>query len=339
MQSIIVSDARLVVHTVGPMVSIQDAGRPGHLRYGVCASGPMDRFSHACANIALDKHAQHSAIEISLGGLTLECLEGAVTVAVAGADPVIKHNDVRLAPWSVTTLYPTDRLAIQAGLWGSFSYLAFAGELRSSTWLGSAATHSLSGFGGGLLKPGDEIQISSARTLPDREGALPVPDCACAPEHVNVVIGPQDAHFTQESLAEFLVESFTLSTAYDRMGVRLDGPHLVMGDALSIPSEPILRGSVQVSGDGIATVLLADHQTTGGYPKIATMSSLDTDRFVQLRSGQSIRFNALSASEAIVRTRETATVQANYLQTLRQPRGTLEYRLMHQNLIDGVTVG
>ena len=120
------------------------------------------------------------------------------------------------------------------------------------------------------------------------------------------------------------------------MGMRLAGPSLTLGDVLSIPSEPIVSGSIQVSGDGVASVLLADHQTTGGYPKIATVVSADVDRVAQLRPGERLHFQAVSAEEAVTIARRHALTLQQVLQTIGLPRGSLESRLMRENLISGV---
>jgi allophanate hydrolase len=114
-----------------------------------------------------------------------------------------------------------------------------------------------------------------------------------------VVLGPQDRFFTREAIAALVGAPYRLTDAYDRMGVRLRGPQLVPEGALSIPSEPILRGSIQVAGDGVPAVLLADHQTTGGYPKIATIVSAHLDGFVQLRPHEVVRFHAVTPEEAV----------------------------------------
>lgn len=117
------------------------------------------------------------------------------------------------------------------------------------------------------------------------------------------------------------------------MGMRLGGTKLELQEALSIPSEPIVRGSVQVAGDGVPTVLLADHQTTGGYPKIATVISCDTDRLVQRRAGQSVRFGSISSEQAIDDVRQFGEAKARYLAQVSVPRGSLQQRLMRENLI------
>jgi allophanate hydrolase len=131
-----------------------------------------------------------------------------------------------------------------------------------------------------------------------------------------VVLGPQDRFFGQAAVAAFLGAPYRLTEAYDRMGVRLSGPSLAPEAALSIPSEAILRGSVQVAGDGVPVLLLADHQTTGGYPKIATAVDGDLDGFAQLRPGDPVRFRAVLPAEAVALARGRARAQAAYLAAL-----------------------
>ncbi len=328
------SEAEFTVSFAGPLVTFQDSGRRGHMRYGVTASGPMDRLSFDAAHAALGNVAGQTAIEISLGGLALTCTAGAVTFAVTGGDFVVEHRGQKHSAWCVLSVEKGDRVFIRGGKTGSWAYLAFAGAVAVPPWLGSTATHAASGFGGGTLQTGQTIRISKATVHEDRAGDIQQPDFM-RDGPVRVVPGPQDQHFTQDALDRFMAERFTVTDAYDRMGMRLSGPDLPLKEALSIPSEPIVRGSVQVSGDGVPTVLLADHQTTGGYPKIATVIAPDIDRLVQYRSGQSLRFAALSGADAIAAARTYLAQKAAYLEQIAIPRGTLDQRLMRENLIHG----
>ncbi|MFO8126553.1 biotin-dependent carboxyltransferase family protein [Yoonia sp.] len=328
------ADAKLSVLFAGPLVTFQDAGRPGNMRYGVSASGPMDRMAFAAAHAALGNAAGLNAIEISLGGLILQCTEGAVTVAITGGDFVVEHAGQKTGSWTILTIRKGERLAIRAGKAGSWAYLAFAGVLAAETWLGSQATHAASGFGGGAVRAGDTLAVSDAAIRDERAGEIAQADIL--PEDaIRLVTGPQDQHFADDAMPRLLSEPFTVSDAYDRMGMRLKGPALSLDSALSIPSEPIVRGSIQVSGDGVPTVLLADHQTTGGYPKIATVISCDTDRLSQMRAGQTIRFTAVSTQKAGEEARRYATQVAEYLARISVARGTLAQRLMRENLIHG----
>lgn len=152
-------------------------------------------------------------------------------------------------------------------------------------------------------------------------------------------MGPQDALFDADARVALTAETFHLTDAFDRMGVRLDGPRLSIGGALSIPSEPVARGAIQVAGDGgVATVLLADHQSTGGYPKIATViGPPDQDGLAQLRARDALRFQAISPAEAVTLARAHAAARATWLaEVTTPPRGTLIERLMRENLVDGV---
>lgn len=309
-----------VIHA-GPHVTIQDGGRPGRMRFGVPASGPMDRAAFQIANLALGNPPGQPGIEISLGGLTLDCIAGSVTLAIAGGGFVVGLDDQRFGSWTVLTVSAGQRLSVRPGPWGSWTCLAFAGQLQGRMWLGSMATHSISGFGGGKLVAGQELVIADAAERPDREGAIPCPVWARPRAALHAVAGPQHRFFAGAALDLLGSAPFTLTDSYDRMGVRLQGPPLVAEAALSIPSEPILRGSIQVSGDGVATVLLADHQTTGGYPKIATLLSDDLDGFVQLRPRSPVRFRLIAPEAAVELARMRGRMRAAFLARLAARQG------------------
>lgn len=287
------------VDFAGPHVSIQDAGRAGHMRFGVPASGPMDRLSMAAVNLALGHSAQRACIEISLGGLSLTCLSGELTIAVAGGGFIVELSGQRRGSWGTMQIRTGDRLVIRPGPWGCWTYLAFSADILAQSWLRSLSTHTTSGMGGGKLQTGQILELSNAQSLPKSERKIPCPVIARPRHQLRCVLGPQDRFFDPETLSDLTQSVFSVSTSYDRMGVRLTGPKVMSRNALGIPSEPILRGSVQVSGDGVPTVLMADHQTTGGYPKIATVLDCDLDAFAQCRPGDRIGFRAVSAETAI----------------------------------------
>ena len=328
------ADAHFSVSFAGPLVTFQDAGRAGNMRYGVSASGPMDRLAFDAAHAALGNAPGLNAIEISLGGVMLQCTQGAITLAITGGEFVVDHAGQKTSSWTILTIRKGERLAIRAGKAGSWAYLTFAGVLTSEVWLESRSTHSTSGFGGGALRAGQSLVVSDAATRDDRLGEIPRPDFL-GEGPIRVVTGPQDQHFAPDAVERFVSDTFKVSDAYDRMGMRLSGPTLQLEGALSIPSEPIVRGSVQVSGDGVPTVLLADHQTTGGYPKIATVISCDTDRLAQFRAGQPMRFTSISSQQAIDHVRSYATQKVQYLEQISVARGSLAQRLMRENLIHG----
>ena len=329
------SDVEFSISFAGPLVTFQDIGRPGNMRYGVSASGPMDIVSFEAANAVLGNETKQTAIEISLGGLILQCHEGSITLAITGGDFLIEYQGQKISSWTVLTIQKGERLSIRAGKSGSWAYLAFSGKLNVKDWLKSNSTHSTSGFGGGVLKTGQKFTLTDASNQANRIGPILKPSFSTN-DLIHAVLGPQDQYFMNTAIEIFSDSIFKVSDNYDRMGMQLTGPKLELKSALSIPSEPVVKGSIQVSGDGIPTILLADHQTTGGYPKIATVISSDINRLVQFRSNQSVEFILISSNEALQKTRKFLDMKEKYLQKISISRGTLEQRLMNENLIGGV---
>ena len=329
------SDVEFSISFAGPLVTFQDIGRPGNMRYGVSASGPMDIVSFEAANAVLGNDTKQTAIEISLGGLILQCHEGSITLAITGGDFLIEYQGQKISSWTVLTLQKGERLSVHAGKSGSWAYLAFSGKLNVKDWLKSNSTHSTSGFGGGVLKTGQKFTLTDASNQANHIGPILKPSFNTN-DLIHAVLGPQDQYFMNTAIEIFSDSIFKVSDNYDRMGMQLTGPKLELKSALSIPSEPVVKGSIQVSGDGIPTILLADHQTTGGYPKIATVISSDINRLVQLRSNQSVEFKLISSNEALQKTRKLLDKKEKYLQKISISRGNLEQRLMSENLIGGV---
>ncbi|MDA8741467.1 biotin-dependent carboxyltransferase family protein [Amylibacter sp.] len=329
------SDVEFSISFAGPLVTFQDIGRPGNMRYGVSASGPMDIISFEAANAVLGNETKQTAIEISLGGLILQCHEGSITLAITGGDFLIDYQGQKISSWTVFTIKKGERLSVRAGKSGSWAYLAFSGKLNVKDWLNSSSTHSTSGFGGGALKTGQKFTLSDASNQENRIGPILKPNFNTN-DLIHAVLGPQDQYFMNTAIKIFSDSIFKVSDNYDRMGMQLIGPKLELKRALSIPSEPVVKGSIQVSGDGIPTILLADHQTTGGYPKIATVISSDINRLVQFRSNQSVKFILINSNEALQKARKFLDMKEKYLQKISISKGTLEQRLMSENLIGGV---
>lgn len=330
-------NAVLKVRHAGPYVSVQDGGRFGYKRYGVTGSGAMDRFSHHLANSALMRPVESAAIEVSLGGVQLECVSGSVTVAIAGGSFNILHDGVKQAPCSAHTLQPGSTLSIRPGDWGSWCYLAIAGQIESPSWLGSQSVHLNSGLCGRPLQTDDTIEIHQPQANPQLNGIFLEASILHPDKTLRAVLGPQDQYFDQPSIEAFFSSRFTITADYNRMGVRLSGPTLNIPVALDMPSEAIARGSLQVPGHGDPIMLMADHQSTGGYPKIATVISCDQDKFAQLRSGDSISFEQLEVTEAIEAARDEHDKRQNIFEQVALNSVCLEERLARSNLISGVT--
>lgn len=311
------SGATLSIRAAGPLVTLQDGGRPGMMRFGVPQSGPMDRLAFAAANRALGNAPDAPAIEVSLAGLSLCCESGQVAVAVTGGAFIVDHAGHKGASWQVLTLRAGQVLRIRPGFRGSWCYLALAGRLEVGAWLGSASTHTMSGLGGGALATGQVLTLHQTRSLYPR--ALPYPLIARPRSLVHVTQGPQQGYFSAAAWRDFVQGDWRLTSMGDRMGVRLSGPPLLPQGPLDMPSEPVVRGSVQVAGDGVATVLLADHQTTGGYPRLATVLDCDLDGLVQLRPRDRLRFLPVTGPQAVALACSRAGIVARYLDGLAAP--------------------
>lgn len=328
--------AVLKVQHAGPSVSVQDAGRFGYLRYGVTESGPMDRQSHALCNFALGKPDGSPLIEVSLGGLTIQCQDGPVMGACTGGAFRVMLDDKPLPPWAIFTLHPGATLHIRPGAWGSWCYLGFAGDLDAPTWLGSTSVQLNSGLCGNPVSQGDQLRISDTSVPGDWGGEIIDPTTLKPSRTIRVVMGPQDRFFDAKSLDALCTADFRLTAECNRMGLRLSGAKLAINAALDMPSEPIARGALQVPGHGDPICLMADHQTAGGYPKIATVISADQHALAQMRPGDTVRFTAVTPADAVqaarARHRQTETLKTKILDT----RMSLAQRLWHSNLIGGV---
>ena len=321
----------LRIEAAGPLTTIQDAGRFGHLRHGVTWSGPVEPLGFAAVHAALGNPATAAAIEISHGGIALHCVEGRVGFALAGGDFAASLDGVAIGSWTGGVLDAGARLVIRDGVQGNWAMLGFAGTIECPTWLGSAATLALAGLGGGRLAAGDMVTIE-ARDVADGARSLALPPAEAGP--IRIVLGPQLDYFAGTTLDALLGGEFAAAAAFDRMGMVLAGPPLPPL-SLTMLSSPVIRGAIQVNGAGVATILLADHQTTAGYPRIATIISTDLPRAAQTRPGTVLRFVAVPSAEAVAIARRAAPLRKAWLAGLAE-RGTLLDRLLGANLIDGV---
>ena len=324
--------ALLRIEQAGPLTTIQDAGRFGHLRHGVTWSGPVEPLGFAAAHAALGNTPGGTAIEVSHGGIALRCLEGPVRFALAGGDFSASLDGQMGNGWTTGVLNPGARLVIRDGAASNWATLAFAGSIEAPHWLGSAATLALAGLGGGRLAAGESITIDAAPVADTGNRAIVPPPTDTGP--IRIVPGPQHEFFTAETRALLTTASFTAALAFDRMGMVLDGPPLPPL-SLTMLSTPVIRGGIQINGAGTATVLLADHQTTAGYPRIATVISADLPRIAQLRPGAPLRFAAISAAEAVQIARQAAQARGAWLAIVGDTRSLLD-RLLSTNLVDGV---
>jgi allophanate hydrolase subunit 2 len=260
---------KLTILRAGPLTTLQDAGRFGMLRHGISASGPMDRGAFGAAGTALAR-AGSTRIEFTQG-LSFE-VDGPVTIATPEVRELGAGDRVELPPAA-----------------GNYGYVRFDREMDIAPVLGSRATNvtvGLGGYKGRALNAGDTITFGAAGRLEPVASAVP------ADGPLRIVWGLHAELFGADLRRRFVETVFRVTTSLDRMGVRLeDGDGLFRDQQrLSLVSDAIVPGDIQILGDGTPIVLMRDHQPTGGYPRIATIVSTDLDRFAQLRPGTALSF-------------------------------------------------
>ncbi|MBB1089833.1 biotin-dependent carboxyltransferase [Rhodopseudomonas palustris] len=288
--------SRLVIDIVGPATSVQDAGRHGAQRYGLTPSGAMDRWSLAAANTLVGNAAFAAAIELGPLGAAFTARDGAVRLALCGAERPAAIGSGAIALNESFLLAEDETLTLGVARSHVFSYLAIAGGISGEPMFGSLAVNARAGLGSPYprpLQPGDVIPAKPATIAAERRLDLPKPSEA----PIRVVLGPQDDEFG-DAVATFLNGEWKISATSDRMGYRLEGPEIRHLHGHNIVSDGTVDGSIQVPGNGQPIVLMPDRGTSGGYPKIATVISADLGRLAQFQPGRPFRFKAVSMDEA-----------------------------------------
>ncbi len=326
--------------------TVQDRGRPGHRHHGLPLSGWLDAPLAWAANALLGNDVNAAVLELRGVGTVLRVKHGPVRVALAGhiGAQRVREDAVRthLPAWQTATLREGETLQLGCADSGC-AYLAVNGGIHLAPAFGSRASYwraGLSGVLGRAFLPGDVLPCGDSSGGDPHEWRCRAPwEPDTGP--VRVMTGPQDDHFTPDALASFLAQEWRATPAQDRMGLRLQGEPLahISAEAADIVSDGVTPGAIQVPANGQPIVLLADGQTVGGYPKIATVITADLPRLAHLLPGTRVRFAAVTADQAQAALRAQRTRWQQWLagrEAFLPPGHIDEAALYGRNLISGM---
>jgi len=292
------------LHVVNPglLTTLQDHGRRGYEDRGVPPSGALDELSFAIANALVGNPSGTGALEFTLLGGQFRVGQGGCVIAVTG-DMQVFIDDRPVAPYQCHVLQSDALLKVGRALSGARGYLAVAGGFAVEPVLGSVSTllrGALGGFAGRALVKGDVLPLAAPSQYLPVAARAPGQRLWPQREHqpLRVVLGPQQAYFSTVEIGRFLSESFQVSGQSDRMGYRLTGPGIAHLKGFNIVSDAISTGSVQIPGSGHPIIAMHDRQTTGGYPKIATVIRADLARLGQCKPGDWLGFSEVSVEDA-----------------------------------------
>ena len=329
----------------GLAATLQDCGRRGLQRFGVPVSGALDAVSLSIANILVRNPPCSAAIEIMGGGLALEVEAPGVMLALAGtAAPFVLQSGSaaeRVPPFRSVTARRGAVVRIAPPKDGAVCYLAVHGGFDIAPALGSLSTYrraALGGYLGRALGPGDRLPLCCAS--PDGP-ALSLDVDIEAPAVLRIMPGPNAHFFRAEAFETLFASAYTAGAASDRMGLRLHGPPLARAIEGELPPQGTVAGACQVPADGQPILLLADRQTTGGYPVIASVIGADIAAAGRIAAGMSVRFKQVSREEALRRLEAQKAWLASLPASLKPapPDALSTEHLLSRNLIGGVTAG
>lgn len=286
----------------GFLTTIQDMGRYGYQETGMSVSGVMDTRAASLANILVGNDMNEAVIEITMMGPTMKFTEDEI-IAVTGGDLGAKIDGKPVERYRAVLVKAGQTLSFMGMYGGSRAYIAFAGGLDIPVVMGSRSTNlksKVGGYEGRKLGTGDEIAFRApASWLPHMaERVYGLPSYGAKEWTLRVVMGPQDDCFTDKGINTFLNSTYTISNEYDRMGCRMEGDVIEHKNGGDIITDGISFGAVQVPSHGNPIVMMADHQTTGGYTKIACVISVDLPELAQCMPGHTVRFKKIGIEEA-----------------------------------------
>ena len=322
----------------GPYSTVPAMGRTGHQSVGVPESGALNRYALKLGNQLVGNPDHAAGIEICMGGVTV-VMNSTRRIALTGTldstfliTDTYGHQMEIKANRSVTVRAGLS-ITIHALSDTNTAYLAISGGIGTPLLYQSRSTSPnamIGGWQGRCIVDGDQLPLLHDTSTDTSEWMIETPDIFAPKDIFRVVMGPQDNRFTEQAIKTFLSSEYTVSPLLNRMGMRLDGDQLMHIDNADIASDGIVTGSIQVPGDGMPIILLADHQTTGGYTKIATVIQADIPALSSRKQGQIVRFTAVSVDEAETLSRQAEDQFQAMLKQMVAPPPVIDIASLYQ---------
>ena len=312
----------LTILTAGTYTSIQDKGRTGYQALGVPEGGAVDPDARIAANWLVSQPPETAGFEIFIGGFSFKT-DTALAIALSGSLSVQltitpAFGNARTEPAGQTIwLQPGDKVLVSPLRGSNLAFLSVSANFDLPPVFGSVSTSPnarIGGLDGGMLRAGDKLPLRAITPAPKQRQLQA--ECAklFQPRTIfRIVLGPQDFCFESDQIEKLTSSDWKLTTRMDRMGLRLSGPSLTHKINADILSDGIVKGAVQVPGDGQPIILMADHQTTGGYTKVASVISSDLPALTRLAAHRAIRFMIVSQAEAEQLARQKAALLSKVL--------------------------
>lgn len=284
---------RLTIESVGMLATLQDLGRHGFAHLGVGQSGAADRASYRLANRLVGNAAGAACIETTFGQLTFS-VDATTLIAVTGAAAPVSRNGRRYALNTAFTVRAGDRVSLGVPTAGLRSYVAIRGGLNGTRVLGSMAWDTMAQIGTPPLSPGTVVGIGGYSSGWPATDLAPVTPVGMTSMRLPLRLGPRDDWFSAEVPTLLATSCFTVTPDTDRIGARLDGPHLPRQRDGELASEGVVIGALQVPTRGRPTLFLADRPVTGGYPVVGVVPEPYVNQVAQAVPGTRIQFVPIS---------------------------------------------
>jgi antagonist of KipI len=302
------------VKKIGLQSSFQDLGRRGFLKYGVVQGGAMDQYSLQISNLLVGNKRDEACIEICMIGPELECLASS-TIAICGGSLNPTLNGEKLPIWKSVRVKKGDVICFGKPDSGLRSYIAVQGGFHVPEVMGSKSYYDKAKIGTPIEKHsiifGHENPIKS-KLVGLSHTEIPI---YSTENSIRFIPGLHNDHFTSEGIQHFLDNKYVITSRADRMGIQLQGDNTITHkNGADILSDAMPFGGIQVPASGQPIIMMADRQTTGGYTRIGTVTSVDLPKLAQTKPGDIVQFIKVSIEEAQGLLRK----QEKYLRRLEQ---------------------